>query len=386
MTSRHHMRPRLRPDPSSFLVEIFVDQRRGARARDLLHADHLVQALLLLHVPRDRSGPARARLGCGARRGLAAAGGLPTRSLLAGCTPGGRGGVSSGYVAIAVMPLDTLALWDRRPDRPASSPSCNCSAICLGLYVSFLPIGMSVATLFARRPDDINRLYFSDLAGAALACLVVVPLMAWIGPVSLIAGVAAILLLVAVRLADRRARYARRIVWRSGIAAAVAGRRARARRWRRTSAPRRARACGRIRRPGRVRLERAVPGRRAGVPRATPSSSTTGSGARRSGRGTATRRRSTGSTPTTGPFPFAALGEPPERMLIIGAAGGNEIAAALHFGAEQIDAVELNPETAGLLRGQYADYSGNLTDPARRQLHRRRRPELPRRVRRATTT
>ena len=51
-------------------------------------------------------------------------------------------------------------------------------------------------------------------------------------------------------------------------------------------------------------------------------------------------------------------------MLIIGAAGGNEIAASIHFGAEQIDAVELNPATAGLLRGKYAEYSGHLTDRA----------------------
>ena len=50
-------------------------------------------------------------------------------------------------------------------------------------------------------------------------------------------------------------------------------------------------------------------------------------------------------------IPFAALGPPPERLLIIGAAGGHEIQAAIHFGAKQIDAVELNPATAGLLRG-----------------------------------
>ena len=60
-------------------------------------------------------------------------------------------------------------------------------------------------------------------------------------------------------------------------------------------------------------------------------------------------------------IPFAALGPPPERLLIIGAAGGHEIQAALHFGARQIDAVELNPATAGLLRGRFADYAGDIT-------------------------
>ena len=73
-------------------------------------------------------------------------------------------------------------------------------------------------------------------------------------------------------------------------------------------------------------------------------------------------------------------------VLIIGAAGGNEIAAAVHFGAEQIDAVELNPETARLLRGATRTTPGNLTDPAGRPLRRRRRPELPGRERGGDTT
>ena len=49
-------------------------------------------------------------------------------------------------------------------------------------------------------------------------------------------------------------------------------------------------------------------------------------------------------------------------MLIIGAAGGNEIQAALTYGAGHIDAVELNPVTVDLLRDEFADYSGNITE------------------------
>ena len=45
-------------------------------------------------------------------------------------------------------------------------------------------------------------------------------------------------------------------------------------------------------------------------------------------------------------IPWAALGRQPERLLIIGAAGGNEIQAALTYGVGQVDAVELNPVTA----------------------------------------
>jgi hypothetical protein len=60
-------------------------------------------------------------------------------------------------------------------------------------------------------------------------------------------------------------------------------------------------------------------------------------------------------------LPFAALGRDPERLLIIGAAGGNEIQAALTYGVGHIDAVELNPVTVDLLENTFADYSGNLT-------------------------
>ena len=49
-------------------------------------------------------------------------------------------------------------------------------------------------------------------------------------------------------------------------------------------------------------------------------------------------------------------------MLIIGAAGGHEIQASLTYGAEQIEAVELNPVTVSLLRDTFADYTGNITE------------------------
>jgi len=44
------------------------------------------------------------------------------------------------------------------------------------------------------------------------------------------------------------------------------------------------------------------------------------------------------------------------------AAGGIEILASLHFGAESITAVELNPVTVSLLRERFADYTGRLAE------------------------
>ncbi len=69
-------------------------------------------------------------------------------------------------------------------------------------------------------------------------------------------------------------------------------------------------------------------------------------------------------------------------MLIIGAAGGNEIQASLFYGAGQIDAVELNPVTVSLLRGEFADYAGNITRAPERQLRPGRRANVPRPQRR----
>ena len=63
-------------------------------------------------------------------------------------------------------------------------------------------------------------------------------------------------------------------------------------------------------------------------------------------------------------IPYAALPEAPH-VLIIGAAGGNEVMASLTYGASRIDAVELNPVTVDLLRNRFADYSGRIAEDPR---------------------
>jgi hypothetical protein len=287
---------------------------------------------------------------------------LSTRALLTWCTFGSTVGVMIGYVAVAVTPLDTLQIWTGSRTLQLAAVG-QLLLIALGLYVSFLPIGMCISALFSRRADDINRLYFSDLVGAALACLVVVPLIATVGPVSVIAIVAIVLLATGVHLAD--------LPWRStagrvglvsvaavGILLAIVA-------FRPGSAP-------------EIRTEESK-----GVRPDTPLDDSEWSALFRvdalefpentvlyhdgiwgsaiwpwDGDPTSLTRFDENDRSV----PFAALGDPPERMLIIGAAGGNEIEAAIHFGAQQIDAVELNPATADLLTGKYAEYTSNLTE------------------------
>jgi Spermine/spermidine synthase domain len=287
---------------------------------------------------------------------------LDTRSLLARCTLASAAGVVIGYVAVAVTPLDTLQIWTG--GRTAQLAAIGqLLVIALGLYVSFLPVGMCIAALFARRPEDINRLYFSDLAGAALACLVVVPLIATVGPVSVIAIVAVTLLATGIHLAQ--------VDWRAtaGKVAAVA------------TAIVALLLLVVVVRPGAapdIRTEESK-GVRPGIQLSSSEWSALfrvdalelpantilfhdgiwGSAIWPWDGDPASLTRFDTEDRS---IPFAALGAPPERVLIIGAAGGNEIEAAIHFGAKQIDAVELNPATADLLRGKYADYTARLTE------------------------
>ncbi len=287
---------------------------------------------------------------------------VPTKALLARCALASVVGVVVGYLAVALTPLDTIEMWTAGRRAQAVGMG-QLLLISLGLYVSFLPVGMCVSALFARRSDDINRLYFSDLAGAAAACLVVVPLVAWIGPVAIIAIAGVLLLATAVWLAD--------FDWRS--------------------------SAGRVAAVGAV-VFAAVLAVVVIAPDTAPAIRAEESkGVRPGDKMVATKwsalfrvdaqelpdivmlyhdgtwgsaiwpwdgdpASSTRFDNDVRSVPFAALGEPPERMLIIGAAGGHEIEAAIHFGARQIDAVELNPATATLLRGQFADYTSNITE------------------------
>jgi spermidine synthase/MFS family permease len=282
---------------------------------------------------------------------------LSLRVLLARCTLAASGGVVIGYLAVAMAPLDTLQIWTGSRTLQIVAVG-QLLLISLGLYVSFLPIGMGVSALFSRRSDDINRLYFSDLVGAALACLVVVPMIAAIGPVSIIAAVAVGLLAVGLHLANISSRVVLVGAVLGGLMLMIVV-------FQPSAAP-------------AVRTEESK-----GVRPDTPIAASEWSALFRvdalelplntllfhDGIWGSAIWPWDGDPNSLDRFdsddrsiPFAALGEPPERVLIIGAAGGNEIAAAIHYGAERIDAVELNPATARLLRGQYADYAGNLTE------------------------
>jgi len=52
----------------------------------------------------------------------------------------------------------------------------------------------------------------------------------------------------------------------------------------------------------------------------------------------------------------------PRTVFVVGAGGGMEILRARRLGARRVDAVELNPQVAGLLAREFRDYTGGLLD------------------------
>jgi spermidine synthase len=70
---------------------------------------------------------------------------------------------------------------------------------------------------------------------------------------------------------------------------------------------------------------------------------------------------------TTGALPYHLLDRP--HVLVLGAGGGADVLLALYHAARRIDAVELNPQLAQLVRGRYAEFAGHLYDRAEVRVH-----------------
>jgi hypothetical protein len=271
----------------------------------------------------------------------------------------GAVGLLVGYGIVALMPIDTVALWDYGSGTSFRNFGAL-AVICLALFLSFMPIGVIVSTLLSRARSEVNRLYFADLIGAGLGCLVVVALISRMGPPAVIMGAAAILAGTTFALTLRTPGILRTV----GALLTV------------------------------MMLVLTVLGE-AALPELRPESSKIAAdGTKLSGWGPVFRVDVMEHPTVPGgkalihdgtwgsaiyPFegdvdaltrfdddprswPFATIGEPPGRQLIIGSAGGNEILASLYFGTEEIEAVELNPVTVDALTGEYADLSGNLAE------------------------
>jgi hypothetical protein len=126
----------------------------------------------------------------------------PTERLLLEQLLIAAGAVGVGYVVVAKIRVDTLAIW--RYGSGALSNLGLLLVVCFAIFVSFVPIGVILSTLFGRRPENVGRLYFFDLVGAGIACAVVVSLISSIGPPATIFLAGVVLALAALRLAILR--------------------------------------------------------------------------------------------------------------------------------------------------------------------------------------
>ena len=58
--------------------------------------------------------------------------------------------------------------------------------ICFALFATFIAFGIIVSVLLGRAGDGVGRVYFADLVGAGVGCLLAVPLISRLGPPAVI--------------------------------------------------------------------------------------------------------------------------------------------------------------------------------------------------------
>jgi hypothetical protein len=259
------------------------------------------------------------------------------------------------YLLVARMPTDVNEIWTSASIGRAGFEFLVVIVLALALTSVFFGLGLVISLLIVVDSADVRRLYFWDLAGAALGCLVAVPLQRTIGPPAMV-----LLALVAF------AGLGLAIAIRRGHGAALAG----------AGLALTAVAAFftnnydvRTDDTKTLKLSDHSEGDWGAVFRVDAVDLGDLQILHHDGLWGSSIWRYDGTRDTTARFdtddrqiPWAALGRTPERILIIGAAGGNEIQAALTYGVGQVDAVELNPVTHHLLTDTFAEYSGNIAN------------------------
>jgi hypothetical protein len=262
------------------------------------------------------------------------------------------------YVVVARLDTDANLIWNGSGSE-AIREVALLLVLSLSLTAVFFALGLVLSALVVAEAHEVRRLYFWDLTGAALACLFAVPLQALIGPPAMILGssvaVAAVGLAVALATSTKRSLsyVAPLVVVVGAVLASTFDIRPDAAKNLTDSDDVVASDWGPVFRVDVLDL---------GDLKILNHDALWGS----------TIWRFDGTPATTARFdsdnrqlPFAALGDEPDRILIIGAAGGNEIQAALTFGVGHVDAVELNPVTVDLLHNQFNEFSGGIVDDPR---------------------
>ena len=261
-----------------------------------------------------------------------------------------------GYVVVARIPTDTNLIWAGTTGQ-AAGQVVRLVVLSLSLTAVFFAVGLLIASLFVVEAGNVRRLYFWDLTGAALGCLVAVPLQASVGPPAMI--LASMVALAGLGVIAASVTRERLVTTSAMVLVVVIGAIAADQLKVRTDQTK------------TLRDRDVIAGGDWGA--VFRVDAVQGFGdlyiLHHDGLWGSAIWRDDGTPATTDRFltdnrqiPFAAAGRDAPRVLIIGAAGGHEVQASLFYGAGQIDAVELNPVTVSLLRGEFADYAGNITE------------------------
>lgn len=271
---------------------------------------------------------------------------------------------AAGYMVIAWTPITVGNIWQYGTGTSFKNLALLV-VICVALFAPFAMVGVIISTFFGRESQGIGRLYFADLIGAGLACGAVVFMIRYLGPPRAIMVAGLILAGVSVGrfLADRKPRQ----LVPSGLVAvllvvAVIG----------------------------IDAVHVIPDDGKQSPHSADVDRGSWSPIFRVDSKYSPDRQNVvlyhdgliGSSihawdgdvaslddkyiADARSLPFAVLDDSfededgPGDVVIVGAAGGNEILTSLAFKADHIDAIELNPVTYRLLREDYAEYSGQV--------------------------
>ena len=98
---------------------------------------------------------------------------------------------AAGYLVIARIPIDSTVIWDYGT-RASFKNLASLAVICFLLFATFIALGVIISVLLGRAGDRVGRLYFADLVGAGLGCLLAIPLITRLGPPRVIAVAALI--------------------------------------------------------------------------------------------------------------------------------------------------------------------------------------------------
>jgi hypothetical protein len=270
----------------------------------------------------------------------------------------GAVGVVASYVVVAYTSLDSLQIWRYGTGGSARSMAALL-VICVLIFLPFVAPGVILATLFGRKPEGVGGLYFADLLGAGLACAVVISLAGSIGPPAAIMLAAAVLLVAAAIVLGRlrsRALPVVAVLIAVTVVLTVDPNLLPAQRLDTTKVSFNV---------GKPIYSAWSPIFRVDAAQVSPDvralyhDGIIGSAIYRwNGQVASLARYDFGADPRA--IPFAVAPSPPRQEAVIGAAGGHEVLASLWFGANHVDAVELNPVTYSLVKTTFATFDGHL--------------------------